>query len=156
MIRTLIITLAAVIPLSSINSEPIQLVPPTSEEWLEIYDPPHKVPTELPTGSKLRAALFAMLRPKAGMENSFSGSLMVYRNWAFFVGRTVDSNGVSIKHPPMGNDDATGLWVRTKDDWVLVDYSFGFSDAFYVVWPEQYGVPRKLLGMQQIKKPNNK
>jgi hypothetical protein len=49
----------------------------------------------------------------------------------------------------MGNDDAAALWLRTRDGWRLVDYSFGHSDAFFVVWSEQYGVSRELLGMDQ-------
>ncbi len=125
------------------------LVPPTSEEWAEIYDPPTKVPAEIPVGSKLRSELFDLLRTKAGPDTKFSGSIRSFRNWAFFAGRTVDRSGNSLKNPPHGNDDAVGLWLRTQEGWVVVAHSFGHSDAFFVVWPEQYGVPRELLGMEQ-------
>ncbi len=113
-----------------------------------LFDPAHPKPTELPAGSKLRAELFDQLRKKTDSATRFQGSLKVFRNWAFFSGRTVDKAGKSIKHPPMDNDDAVGLWLRTRDGWMVVNYDFGHSDAFFVVWPEQYGVPRALLGLK--------
>ncbi len=123
-------------------------MPPTSSEWEEIYDPPSKAPAEVPVGSKLRAELFELLRTRTSPQARFSGSLKAFRNWAFFSGRTVDPAGNSLKHPPLGNDDAAGLWLRTQEGWIVVAHSFGHSDAFFVVWPEQYGVPRALLGME--------
>lgn len=131
--------------------EPPELVRPTSDEWLDIYDPPTKVPAEIPTDSKLRGELFNLLRAKASPATQFAGSLKSFRNWAFFTGRTVDRSGASLKHPPHGNDDAVALWLRTQDGWIVVAHSFGHSDAFFVLWPEQYGVSRELLGL--IKAP---
>ena len=131
-----------------IGAEP-ELVLPTSDEWADIYDPGTKVPAEIPVGSKLRNELFELLRAKTSPTAKFSGSIKAFRNWAFFVGRTVDDSGNSVKNPPDGNDDAVGLWLRTQDGWIVVAHSFGHSDAFYLVWPEQYGVPRELLGMEK-------
>lgn len=121
--------------------------PGIAEEFGGIYDPPYKKPTELARGSELRGALFDKLRAKTKKEVLFEGSLKAYRNWALFTGRTVDRAGKSVAHPPLGNDDAVGLWIRTRDGWTVVDYSFGHSDVFYLIWVEQYGVPKELLGM---------
>lgn len=124
------------------------LVTPDSSNWAEIYDPPYKTPTELPPDSALRRELFGILRGKTTPETRFSGSLKVFRNWALFTGRTVDQNGKSIKHPPMDNDDALGLWLRTTEGWKLVDFSFGHSDAYFVMFPQTYGVPSELIGLR--------
>jgi hypothetical protein len=139
------IYLVGIAPITLADSP--KLVSPSSDEWVDIYDPPSKVPTEIPTGSKLRGELFDLLRAKASPPTQFSGSISSFRNWAFVTGRTVDRSGVSLKHPPHGNDDAVALWLRTQDGWVVVAHSFGHSDAFFVLWPEQYGVPRELVGM---------
>ena len=128
------------------QSEP--MVPSSSSQWAEVYQPPYKVPTELPADSALRSDLFELLRSRVTPEHRFSGSLKVYRNWALFVGRTVDKNGNSLKHPPLDNDDSVALWLRTKQGWRLVDFSFGHSDAFYIIWPEMYGAPAELLGIK--------
>lgn len=124
------------------------MVAPTSDVWKEIYDPAVTAPTEVQVGSELRAQLFGMLRAKATPETAFAGSLKSFRNWACFMGTTVDKAGKPLKHPPLDNDDAVALWLRTQDGWTLVAHSFGHSDAFFLIWPEQYGVPRELLGMQ--------
>jgi hypothetical protein len=131
------------------QSQPI--VQPGSPEWVETYKPPYKVPTELPADSALRKPLVELLRGKVTKQHRFSGSLKVYRNWAFFVGITVDQKGKSLKSPPMDNDDSVALWLRTREGWWLIDFRFGHSDAFYLVWPEKYGVPSDLRGMHQKK-----
>jgi hypothetical protein len=119
-----------------------------SSDWAEIYNPPYKSPTELPPDSALRRELFSILRGKATPQTRFSGSLKVFKNWALFIGRTVDQKGESLKHPPMDNDDALGLWLRTTEGWKLVDFSFGHSDAYFVMFPQQYGVPPELVGLR--------
>lgn len=129
------------------HGEPAKMIPAECVDWNEIYQPASKVPTEIQVGSALRKELFKLLRAKVTPETHFSGSLKAYRNWAIFSGRTVDESGKSIKHPPLDNDDAVALWLRTQDGWSLVAHSFGHSDQFYLIWPEQYGVPRELLGM---------
>ncbi len=125
------------------------MIPANDPEWAEVYDPPYKVPTDLPADSPSRKELFELLRLKATPQHRFEGSLKVYRNWAVFLGRTVDKEGKTIKNPPMDNDDAAALWLRTRDGWRLVDFSLGYSDAFFIIWPEQYGVPAELVGMNQ-------
>ena len=126
-----------------------ELVLPTNDFWTEIYDPPTKIPTEIPVASNLRSELFDLLRAKTRPATHFSGSLKSFCNWAFFLGGTVDSSGLSLRHPPHDNDDTVGLWLRTEDGWILVAHSFGHSDAFFQLWPEQYGAPRELIGMFQ-------
>jgi len=125
---------------------------PGSREWNEIFEPPYKEPTEVPSSSLLRKTLFDQLRPnivrQAGKPVRFMGSLTAFKNWALFVGRTVNESGDSIRFPPLDNDDTVALWLRTRDGWRLVDFSVGHSDAFYIIWPEQYGVPKTLLGMK--------
>ena len=129
--------------------DPPVIVPPTSGEWDEIYVPASRAPTEVAVGSKLRSELFDLLRAEADPATRFSGRLEAYRNWAFFLGRTVDEAGKSKKNPPLGNDDAVALWLRTERGWTLVAHSFGHSDAFYVIWPEKFGAPRELFGMNE-------
>lgn len=123
---------------------------PDSEAWRETFKPPFAKPTELPADMPLRRELFDLLRPRIERDAKrpvrFEGSLRAFKNWALFTGRTVDANGKSVKLPPMGNDDTVALWLRTRDGWRLVDFSGGHSDAFYIIWPEQYGVPKALLG----------
>jgi len=124
------------------------IISPSSEEWEYTYNPPYMVPTEIPVGLPLRKDLFNILRSKTKPETQFLGSLKAFRNWAIFLGRTVDQEGNSIKNPPYHNDDAVALWLRTQDGWILVEHSFGHSDAYFIAWPEKYGVPRELLGYE--------
>jgi len=126
---------------------------PGSEEWRGLFDPPYSVPTEVPADLPLRKQLFDLLRPKveriAKKPVRFEGGLRAFKNWAIFLGRTVDENGRSMKLPPMGNDDAGALWLRTSSGWVLVDFAVGASDAFHLYWPDQYGVPKALVGFEE-------
>jgi hypothetical protein len=129
------------------------MVPPTSSEWVDVYDPPYKVPTELPADSTLRGDLFDLLRVKVTPQHRFTGSLKVYRNWALFVGATVDKKGEPLKHPPHDNTDSVAIWLRTSQGWRLIDFSFGHSDAFYLLWSEKYGVPAELIGITTKSNP---
>ena len=129
------------------------LVSKDSEQWGQIYDPPHRNPSEVAKGSDLRKALFSQLRPKIsalvdGKAILFSGSLKAYRNWAFFTGETVDGDGNPVAIGEIGNSDTAALWIRTMDGWRLVDFSGGHSDVFYEIWPEQFGAPKALLGFE--------
>lgn len=136
-----------VLATSFLQAQSQPMVPPGSAEWAEVYDPPYKVPTELPAESALRKELFDSLRLKVTPQHKFTGSLKVYRNWAFFVGATVDNKGEPLKHPPHDNSDAVAIWLRTSQGWKLIDFSFGHSDAFYLLWSEKYGVPADLIGI---------
>ena len=124
-------------------------VNPGSSEWNELFDPPFTKPTEIPVSSPLRRSLWAQLRPlvekKARRPVRFEGSLRAFKNWAFFVGRTVDMKGQSVKFSDMENDDTVALWLRTSSGWRLINFSVGHSDAFYILWPQQYGMPEELL-----------
>lgn len=128
------------------------LVTPGSSEWREIFEPPFTQPTELPTDMPLRQELFDQLRPRldkiAKRPVRFEGRLRAFKNWALFIGRTLDPDGKSMKLPPMDNSDTAALWLRTCDGWRLVDFSGGHSDAIHIVWHERYGVPKSLIGIE--------
>lgn len=128
------------------------LVTPGSSEWREIFEPPFTQPTELPADMPLRRVLFDQLRPRlekiAKRPVRFEGTLRAFKNSALFIGRTLDTDGKSITLPPMDNDDTAALWLRTRDGWRLVDFSGGHSDAFYILWHEQYGFPKSLIGIK--------
>ena len=63
------------------------------------------------------------------------------------MGVTVDKKGEPVKHPPQDNTDSVAIWLRTSQGWTLIDYSFGHSDAFYLLWSEKYGMPAELFGV---------
>jgi len=133
-------------------AEETEFIPKGSSAWREAFDPPFHEPSEVSRESGLRKTLFDLLRPgiekQAGEAVLFEGSVMAYRNWAIFVGRTLDkAAGNSIAFKPQGNDDTVAIWLRTREGWRLVDYEAGHSDVFYVMWHEQYGVPKALLGL---------
>ncbi|WP_411827231.1 hypothetical protein [Luteolibacter sp. AS25] len=112
----------------------------------DMWAPTTKTPTELKIGSDLRKQLFDQLRAQTDGKVKFQGSLKTCRNWAFFSGNTLDLNNkpkVIVKMgEDWGNPDACALWLKTSKGWVLVDFSFGHSDAFYIMWPDQYGAPK--------------
>jgi hypothetical protein len=127
-------------------------ISPGSREWRELFDPPFTEPREIPSSSPLRKELFELLRPHiarlAKRPVRFEGTLRAFKNWALFDGATVDEKGTPVQFPPIDNSDTTALWLRTHAGWRLVDYSAGHSDAFYIIWSDQYGVPKELIGMQ--------
>ncbi|MDP0490474.1 MAG: hypothetical protein Q7Q71_05445 [Verrucomicrobiota bacterium JB023] len=108
---------------------------------------------EVSAESGLRKVMFDLLRPeiatqagKAASAVKFQGSLKREGKWAFFSGRSLEG-ATSISFEPMGNDDTCALWLETRKGWILVDWSAGHSDVFYLVWAEEYGVPEALLGL---------
>ncbi len=112
----------------------------------EFYSPTTKTPTELKIGSDDRKLLFSILRKETDGKVKFVGSLKTCKNWAFFGGRTVNPDGSSrVIVDDNGNDDACALWLHTAKGWKLVDFSFGHSDAFYLIWPQQYGAAKELF-----------
>ncbi len=114
----------------------------------ELFAPTKSFPTELKIGSDDRVLLFSILRKETDGKVKFSGSLKTCRNWAFFSGATVNPDGSSrVIVDTNGNTDACALWINTSQGWKLVDFSFGHSDAFFIVWPKQYGAPKELFGM---------
>ncbi len=120
-----LLALSVLLPLLSgvLHADPAEAVEKDSEAWTLYFDPPYKVPTELPAGSALREELLALLRTKVTLEHKFSGSLRVYRNWACFTGSTVDENGEHLQTPPLDNSDAAALWLRTQEGRKLVQSS---------------------------------
>jgi hypothetical protein len=105
------------------------------------------LPTEVPKGSKLRAALFDLARPsiegQAGQPVKFAGSLKQLQDWAFFSGRIVDSNGANIEIDRIS--DTFAIWRQTRSGWVFLAGGAGISDAgFHEEWINK-GAPRELL-----------
>jgi len=127
------------------------MIEPGTADWRELYDPPSSQPQEVASNNPLRKQLFDQLRfrlnSKIKSKLLFEGSLKAFKNWAVFVGNSVDDSGKPIKFPPMDNSDTAALWIRTKAGWQLVDYSSGHSDAFFPIWHERYGVPKELVGL---------
>jgi hypothetical protein len=124
---------------------------PGSEQWKALYDPPYTQPTEIPRDSGLRKQLFDLLRPKLERESGlsgirFQGELKAFKNWAFFMGSTLDAKDRAIRFKPTDNTETAALWLRTKEGWKLVDYAVGYSDPFYLQWIDQYSAPRALFG----------
>ena len=132
-----------------LNAAEVPTIKPGSEEWRTLYEPAFEQPTELEANSELRKSLFNLIRPRAEkiakQPVKFQGHLRVYRNWAFFTGSSIDANGKAVEYPELGNSDTVALWLRTLDGWKLVDFAAGHSDAFFIIWPKQYGMPSELL-----------
>ena len=140
--------IACCLVLSLSAAEP-STIKPGSEEWRSLYEPAFGQPTELEMDSELRKSLFNLIRPRAEkiakQAVKFRGSLRVYHNWAFFTGSSIDADGKPVEYPDLGNSDTVALWLRTLEGWKLVDFAAGHSDAFFIIWPEQYGMPAELL-----------
>lgn len=132
-----------------LNAAELPTIKPGSEEWRTLYEPAFEKPTELDADSELRKSLFHLIRPRAEkiakQAVKFRGSLRAYRNWAFFNGSSIDADGKPVEYPELSNSDTVALWLRTLDGWKLVDFAAGHSDAFFIIWPEQYGMPVELL-----------
>lgn len=107
---------------------------PDSREWRQLFDPPFTEPREIASSSPLQKELFELLRPPiarlAKRPVRFEGSLRAFKNWALFIGSTVDEQGASVKFPPVDNSDTVALWLRTRAGWHLVDYSAGMAMCF--------------------------
>lgn len=144
----LILTASSALPASA--EDP--MIQPGTDLWRNAFDPPFTKPEEIPRDMPLRKQLFDLLRPKVEREAKrkvqFEGSLRAFKNWAIFIGSTLDTDGKPVKFPTWDNDDTAALWLRTEDGWRLVNYSVGHSDAFYIFWHEKYGVPKALVGLE--------
>jgi len=124
-------------------------ITPDSPQWEQFFDPPFTEPAEIPRANPLRKHLFDMLRPPleevAGQPILFSGNLRAFKNWAFFLSRTVTKDGSPFASPDGGSSDTIALWIRTVDGWRLVNYDGGATDATFLYWPDMYGVPVELI-----------
>lgn len=128
----------------------------------EVYGPDFfetfsAVPSELSADSVLRRQLFDSIRKSIPPDHRFEGSLKVYRNWAFFDGKTVDANG-KIDYYPNGGSASAALWLRTGEGeqtaWKVVAAVIGAPyDMPYKSWCYRYGAPDLLLGMDPAPGP---
>lgn len=108
--------------------------------------------TELKPGDATRAALFDILRPvhekNAGEKKlKFRGTVTAYKDYAIFVGDSVDAKGEAVIEKKSGSDnsDIVALWKHSDSGWKLLDYSFGHSDVFWEPWIARYGMPREFF-----------
>ena len=136
---------------------------PTTQYWADCYGMPAEfwggdaepvVPKErtvafafpkrvdIPSNSGIRKELFDLLRPEVehrfGKGMRFTGTLRGFKNWVLFEGGTVDARGGNV---PEDGGDTVALWLRTRNDWIMVDFNLGHTDAFYTIWKEKYGAP---------------
>lgn len=110
----------------------------------------HTLPAEeIPAGSALRKQLFDSIRPQAEKAAKspvkFLGSLRQDAGWAVFTGEVVGPDGKSLPVGDAESSDAFALWQKKGTTWKLIEFSAGHTDAFYVDYPKQYGVPESLL-----------
>jgi hypothetical protein len=115
-------------------------------------------PAELAADSSLRRELFDSIRSHIPASNKFDGPLQVFRNWAFFSGKSVDAAGKTYFYPGTEFSTVAAIWLRARDGekftWKLIDSSFGAaSDTPYRDWPYRYGAPSELFGMNATPRP---
>tara|TARA_R110002096_G_scaffold418458_1_gene622521 strand:+ start:512 stop:967 length:456 start_codon:yes stop_codon:yes gene_type:complete len=141
-------TLALLMLFTLTNAQDLQATK-GSEFWNQLYDPPFQNPKEIPASNPLRKELFNQLRPKlekiAKQPLLFKGKLKAYRNWAMFMGEGLDQNNNPVVYDEFESTSVLALWLRTTDGWKLVDYDGGSTDAYFVIWPEQFGTPVELI-----------
>lgn len=103
----------------------------------------------LPPGTPLRAELFDSIRPRAeklaGKPVKFTGAMRRDGDWVFFLGELLDKNGASLRIGETESSDAMALWKKEKDHWRVVEFHAGFTDVFFLDYPEKYGLPKDLF-----------
>lgn len=103
----------------------------------------------VPMGSALRKELFDTIRPKAEelaeKPVKFAGSMRREGIWVYFIGQIVDSKGVAIPIGDAESAEALALWKKVGDEWRVLEFRAGFTDALFLDFPEKYGVPKALL-----------
>jgi hypothetical protein len=66
---------------------------------------------------------------------------------------------VKVRDDPLANDNVTGLWLRTRAGWKLVDYGeIGcgeFDDPATIYWADRYGMPAEFWGDGSEPIPHN-
>lgn len=119
------------------------------EEWEQIFTTKSRTPIQISRTSPQWTEIIASFKPhfKANTPpgSQLSGSLTAFKNWALFSGDTTDPNDTPITPPDGFSSDTTILFLKTRDGWQVVDYGLGHSDAFYIIWTAQYGMPIELL-----------
>ena len=104
----------------------------------------------VPMGSALRKELFDSIRPKAEelakKPVKFAGTMRREGIWVYFIGQIVDSKGVEVPIGPAESAEALALWKKVGDDWRVLEFRAGFTDALFLEFPEKYGAPKALFG----------
>lgn len=118
---------------------------------------------EPPKGSPERAAILDALRPavEAEMRGSVEfvvTTMRVSPGWAFVQVEPQRPGGGAIDPERTGfrgeSDMMDGLTVFALltfqlGRWNLVDHVVGPTDVAYAIWPDRYGVPPALVGMEE-------
>ena len=117
---------------------------------------------EPPKGSPERAAILDALRPavEAEMRGSVEfvvTTIRVSPGWAFVQVEPQRPGGGAIDPERTGfrgeSDMMDGLTVFAlltfqSGRWNLVDHVVGPTDVAYAIWPDRYGVPPAVVGME--------
>jgi hypothetical protein len=104
----------------------------------------------VPMGSALRKELFDSIRPKAEelaeKPVKFAGTMRRDGIWVYFIGQLVDSKGVEVPIGAAESAEALALWKKVGDEWQVLEFRAGFTDALFLEFPEKYGAPKALFG----------
>lgn len=118
----------------------------------QIYEPAR--------GTVERSAILDAVRPAVESETGGAVEFVVERldvltPWAYAILHPQRPGGVPITDfdvlPDQDLRDGLTTFAlvrRIEDRWVLIDFAVGPTDAFFVGWPDQFGVPDMLLGLQ--------
>jgi hypothetical protein len=106
------------------------------------------LPTEVPKGSKLRAALFDLARQtiegQARQPVKFAGSLKQLNEWAFFIGQIVNAKGAPVY--VLDSAETLLLWKQENGEWRFLAGETGCNEPFHLwEWPEKFGTPKELF-----------
>lgn len=120
-------------------------------------------PRDLPVGDPLRRVVLDALRPSIvadlGQPVVFViQTLKTQGDWAYVVARPQRPDGREIdfrqtRHRERIDDglfDGPVLYAlmqRRDQRWTVVDFVIGPTDVHWAGWPEEFGAPRELLGM---------
>ena len=104
----------------------------------------------VPMGSELRKELFDSIRPKAEelakKPVKFAGTMRREGIWVYFIGQIVDAKGVAVPLGEAESAEALALWKKVDNEWKVLEFRAGFTDALFLEFPEKYGAPKALFG----------
>ena len=106
---------------------------------------PYFVKHEDKLHQELDSLIHAFAKKKHGADSRLEGDFIRQKNWAFFMGNLVDEKGNPVTPKDEFSSDAAFLLLRTVNGWQIVDGSIGHSDAFYLIWPTQYGISAEMF-----------
>ena len=118
-------------------------------EWDELFITKSKTPISASSNSKIGTKPLQLLQPEVKKfkpsDLKLRGQFKFFKNWAFFSGELVNKKGEATTPDDCVSSDSVALFLKTIDGWKVVDHGIGISDAFFIVWPSQYGAPVELF-----------